>query len=125
MPWAHGVACPNHATPTKIICSSSRESFVNELYPSASGDAELKTPLRGTKNEACGVNGNEHTYRSAASRQSGIGDKKTPHQFYETSGQISPLLRARPVAFGQRWTGGRMKPAIKCGEFNLDLYKCL
>jgi hypothetical protein len=31
------------------------------------------------------VNGNEHTYRSAASRQSGIGGKKTPHQFCEVS----------------------------------------
>ena len=31
------------------------------------------------------MNGNEHTYRSAASRQSGIGGKKTPHQFCEVS----------------------------------------
>ena len=60
----------------KIICSSSRESFVNELYPFLSRKAPLWY-----KNEACGVNGNEHTYRSAASRQSGIGDKKTPHQY--------------------------------------------
>ena len=68
------------ATPTKIICSSSRESFVNKLYPLLSREAPLWY-----KNEACGVNGNEHTYRSAASRQSGIGGKKTPHQFCEVS----------------------------------------
>jgi hypothetical protein len=38
------------------------------------------------------VNGNEHTYRSAASRQSGIGDKETPHQFCEvTMAEIEDL----------------------------------
>lgn len=43
----------------------------------------------------------------------GAWGRESESRYSDDNWLNSPLLRARPVAFGQRWTGGMMKPAIK------------